>query len=274
MFNSYVVYRYSVAMCLIYLIFVSIDVIASDAPVVSETTKEHVGIKEADAQTESDQQEGMLSENDKRTMEKLKSVFNCTLVGTVISDAGKPVAIIEDNRSKVQKFYRQGDWIKGGRITEIVKDRVVIIKDGVAVELSLDSGSSRGTGVNIVENFDTEAISLVSAKTTIEASDVGIPKINREDLESIINAKEFDLPITMLDGGRLRIDDVPSNSNLNKLGLGVGDVIHTHNDQHAGVSSGEAFAQVLQQEFGENILRLEVEHQDGKPDVLYIEIDD
>ena len=216
---------------------------------------------------------------DKIEQEKLRKLMNFTLVGTVLSDAGKSVAIMEDNKTNEQKFYRMGGSIRGGRITKIQKDRVVITKDGVKIVLRLNGGTSRGGGVAMVEERYSDVdnnLEVASTKTDkVEKYDNGFPKIKREDLESIINAKEISLPVTMLDDGRLLIDDVQPDSLLAKLGLGIGDIIISYNTQpDVVVSSSEAFAQVLQQEFGEDLLRINVEHQDGKPDVLYIGIDD
>mgnify|MGYP004002362983 FL=1 len=248
-------------MCLIGLMVASINVSASDTTAVPESLT----------------QAGKLSENDKIILERLKKTFNITLVGTVISDSGKPVAIIENNISRDQKFYRLGDMIRGGRITEIIKDRVVLIKDGVELELKLNSGTNRGKTVPIVDNnYDrVENTEIPSADRKLDIfNESGFPKIDREVLDSIAKAEDFTIPVTTLDSGSFRVDDVQPDSALSKLGFQNGDIISLINSQMSekGVSFSSAIAQGLQQNFGENIIRFEME-RDGNQEVVYLEIE-
>jgi type II secretory pathway component PulC len=275
-----------------YLVVIVFGMFLVTATVVADGTKEPVvvgqivkteGNKEETIPPVSDQQKKKLSENDKIILERLKEIFDVTLVGAIISNTGKPVVIIEDNRSKIQKFYRQGDMIRGGRITEIYKDRVVLIKDGVELDLKLNSGASRRSGAPIIEKRYSDMDNTVDAKpgstepAKVEEYDSGfLPNIKREDLESIISAKEFSLPVTMLDDGGFRIDDVQPGGIFNKMGLGVGDVILSFNSQmpDTGSSFSDAIAQALPEGSGVNTLRIVVEDQDGNSDVLYLGIDD
>ena len=263
-------------MCLICLMVASIDVSASDSPVAPET----LDSEEAAVEPESDPQEGKLSENDKINAARLKKLLNITLVGIVLSDAGKSVAIIEDNRSDEQKFYRPNDWIRGGRIIKILKDRVVILKNGVDIELRINSGTNRGKVVPIAEkSYDnTENIQIASPDSKmaeVEEHNTGFPKVERKLLESIANAVDFSIPVTTLDDGRFRVDNVQPDSALFKLGLRNGDVISRVNAlvQDKDVSFSQAVAQGLEQNLGKNIIRLEIE-RDGDLGAVYFEIED
>ena len=279
MYLSNIVCRYMfVVICAIILVLTTVLADrAAESSGVKQVVKQE-GNKAVAVPSTSDPQPEMTSENDKFIIEKLKKMFNVTLVGTVISDTGKPVAIIEDNRSKVQKFYRLGDMIKGGRITGIYKDRFMLIKNGVEIELKLNSGTSHDKMGYIAgeddNHLEAATVGQISKTAEVEVFDSGFPKIQRAILDSIIHAENFTIPVTILDDGRFLVDDVQPDSVLSKLGFRSGDVVAFGVlIQDKGVSSSKAFAQGLQQRFGENILRMEVEH-DGKMEMLYIEIED
>ena len=242
--------------------------------VVADGTEESVVVEQTVKREQNRAPEEQLSKG-KVEQEKLRKLMNFTLVGTVLSDAGKSVAIIEENRTNEQKFYRMGDLIRGVHITKILKDRIILTKDNIDIQLRMNSGTGRGTGTVKIEKGFIEPASPVSAEPAkAEEYDSGFPKIERAILDSIIHAEDFTIPVTTLDDGRFRVDVVKPDSAFSKLGFRSGDVVAFGVQiQDKGVSSSKAFAQGLQQRFGENILRMEVEH-DGKMEMLYIEIED
>jgi len=265
MYLSDIVCRYTVVAVCVMLPFITTAL----AEVTDESEEVEQTVK-PDVQTEK------VSENEKIIMAKLKERFNFTLVGTVLSDIGKPVAIIEDNRTDEQKFYRLNDWIMGGRIIKIIKDKVVLTKDGVDFEVKLNNGKSRGTGAPVNEKrasgMDNDIDSAGTKTAKVEESDSGFPAIELKALEDLLQAPKFSLPLTPLDGGGLKVDAVPADGLLSTLGLKTGDVILNLNGWKtgAGTSFSDAVAGVLQQVEGKTLLRIELEDKDA----LYLEIDD
>ena len=246
------------------------------ATVPADGADESMVVEQAVSPEENKDPERQLSK-DKVAQDKLRKLMNFTLVGTVLSGSGKSVAIIEDNRTSEQKFYRMGDLIRGGHIVEIAKDKVVLIKDGVELELKLNSGTNRGKMAPIAENnYDQVENAEIPSPDSEPAIvyDNGFPKIEREVLDSLIHADDYTIPVTALSDGRFRVDDVKPDSALSKLGFRSGDMVSFGGEiKNKEVSSSKAFAQGLQQRFGENMLRMEVEHN-GEMEMLYVEIED
>ena len=72
-------------------------------------------------------------------------------------------------------------------------------KDGVEVEVKLNSGTSRGTDAVKIEEPQTEVASQVSTETVkVEEYDSGFPKIERKVLEELGKTPKFDLPVKSL----------------------------------------------------------------------------
>jgi type II secretory pathway component PulC len=68
------------------------------------------------------------------------------LVGVIMPEAGEPMAILEDPRTHEQELHTLGAQIDGVHLTRILKDRVILTSEGVAVEVRLAAPppSSRG----------------------------------------------------------------------------------------------------------------------------------
>lgn len=277
MYLSYMACSYTVVtVCMMLSVATTALADGADGSVIVEQTIKPERNKETAIKSTSDTQTEKMSENEKIIMAKLKKLFNFTLVGTVLSDTGKPVAIIEDNRINEQKFYRLNDWIRGGRIIKIMKDKVVLTKDGVDVEVKLNTGASRGKGAPVIEKRDSSMDNNVNAAGTksakVEEYDSGFPKIELNDLEELSHAPEFSLPVTPLDSGGVKVDAVPADGLLNTLGLETGDIVLNINGWKTGadVSFSEAVAGALQQVDGKTVLRIELKDKDP----LYLEVDD
>jgi type II secretion system protein C len=245
MYLSYRFFKYMVVtVCGIFLAITT---------VVADESKESVIVEKTVTPEKNRDPEEQLS-NSKIEQEELRRLMNFTLVGTVLSDAGKSIAIIEDNWSNEQKFYRLNDLIRGIRLTEIYKDRVVLMKNGVALDLMLNGGTNRSNDVPMEHESSW-------------------PRTELWVLEEIIRLEEFSLPVTQQEDGGFRVDYAEKDGLLDKLGLKTGTVINTFNTSipKTGSSFSDAISQALS--FSKDTLRLELEHN-GKPEVVYIEVID
>lgn len=59
------------------------------------------------------------------------------LVGVIMPEAGEPMAILEDPRTREQELHTLGAHIDGVHLTRILKDRVILTSEGVAIEVRL-----------------------------------------------------------------------------------------------------------------------------------------
>ncbi|MBT6048505.1 MAG: hypothetical protein HOG49_17015 [Candidatus Scalindua sp.] len=166
--------------------------------------------------------------------------MNFILVGTVMSDEGKSVAIFEDNQTNAQQFHRLGDTIEGGRITKILKDRVFLTEDDIEVELKI----GYGTG----SSYSYEGDDGKWATNTIK------PLTVDDDLS------ELEFNVLQVGEGGAEILEVQDDGLLSKLGLRPGDIIYNVN--HRETNSGLSFSKAVSQDIEngtEQQLRLEFE---------------
>jgi general secretion pathway protein C len=74
-----------------------------------------------------------------------KTPLEIRLRGTAVRDGGSSFAIIEDRRSRKEDLYHIGDTIQGeAKITQILRDRVVILRDGKKEILELSVTKEKG----------------------------------------------------------------------------------------------------------------------------------
>ena len=275
MFLSNVVYRCTaVIICGMFLVIATGVAAGKDESAVVEQT---VKIDE-----NSDTEEQLAKDSAKR--ERLRKLLNITLVGTVLSNTGKPVAIFEDSRSSKQKFYRLNDRLMDMHITEILKDRVMLTKGGVEIEIRLNSGTNRGAKPVKSRVYDTGIDS--SKSSTIVASveelnNEGIYKITSETIKRLGSPQGFEFTAIPLYDNGFHIDDsVLKNSILGKLGLQAGDVIFAVNSRVPEPNSflTDEFSQILDEEVqvetdGQDAIRIDVE-RGNKVKVIYLVIQD
>ena len=240
--------RYTVVTVSVMLPFITTALAeGTDEPVEVEQTVKPDGNREEAIQSTPDVPTEKMSENDEIIVAKLKEQINFTLVGTILSDTGKPVAIIEDHRTNEQKFYRLNDGIIGGRIIEIFKDKIVLAKDGVKVEVKLNSGTSN----------NIEAASTKTAK-----------------VEDLSHAPEFSLPVTSLDDEGLKVDEVgtaPADILLNDILLNASHTPELSPPVGGGLkvdTPADILLNELRLKTGDVILN------DGTKDTLNVKIDD
>jgi hypothetical protein len=84
------------------------------------------------------------------------------LVGVIMPEAGESMAILEDPLTHEQDLYPLGAQIGGVHLTRILRDRVVLTSDGVAVEVRLagppPASRNRAIPVRIPPNRARHAI--------------------------------------------------------------------------------------------------------------------
>ena len=177
--------------------------------------------------------------------------LNFVLVGTVLSDEGKSVAIFEDNKTNSQKFHRLGDTIEGGRITKILKDRVILTENNVKVELKIGYGTGNG-----------------QSQTDYNGEDDTITTHILKPLTGNTDLSELEVNVSQIYEGGAEVLEVEEDGLLSKLGLRSGDIIRNIN--HRETNDDLSFSEVVAQDIenGQEQLRLELE-RDGEKKVIY-----
>jgi type II secretory pathway component PulC len=169
------------------------------------------------------------------------------LVGTVMSDEGKSIAIFEDNKTHAQRFHKLGDTIEGIRITKILKDRVFLTENDVEVELEI----GYGTG----------------STHTYEGGN------SRESLTSDDDLSELEYNVSQLYEDGVEIIEVEEGGTLSKLGLQPGDIVRDVNG--SGINADLSFIKAVSLDFErhegqllDGMLRLEIV-RNGEEKALY-----
>lgn len=182
---------------------------------------------------------------------------NLVLVGTVLSDAGKSVAIFEDSRTNAQQFHELGDEMEYGRITKILKDKVFLVKNGDEVELKIGFGSGGGSFVEDHSQAN-ESGGIDQSMTT------NVMKPFTRD----VDLSELEVNVSQIYEGGAEVLDVEEDGLLSKLGLQPGDIIRNINlrETDADLSFSEAISQDI--ESGKEQLRLELE-RNGEKKIIY-----
>jgi hypothetical protein len=275
MYLSNRVFKYvAVSVCVMFPVITTVIADVADVYVEVEQTVKPEDNREAEDQ---------LSKNNAERA-RLRTLLNFTLVGTVLSNAGKPIAILEDSRSSKQKFYRLDDRLMGMHITKILKDRVMLTKDGIEIEIRLNSGTSREAKAARTEKYNpgTDAYKSSTKPASVEElHNNGIYQVPLETLKHLSRPQEFELPeMPRYDKGFYIDSDVLEGGILGMLGLQAGDVILAVSSRVpvAGSLFSEEISQLLQQEEqvesgGKDVIRLDVERGKGV-EVLYLEIQD
>ena len=107
------------------------DVTKRRAPVINEATYEVINEKDLFRPSRSASEK-----KDEKTDEKAAPKNPPKLFGTIILDNTK-TAILQDSESRVTKIYKLNEQIAGYTISEILKDKVVLVKDGEKYEVKL-----------------------------------------------------------------------------------------------------------------------------------------
>ena len=191
------------------------------------------------------------------------SELDLVLLGTVLHDPGKPMAIIQDGETGEQKLYWLGDVVEGGRLTKILRDSVTLTFAENEVELGL-TGGARGTPA-------TAATVTGLVQPPLSQTDGAFWRVERHTLHDLSRARELSAHVTSLGVRGVRVDKVQADGFFHKLGLQQGDIIHNINGRVPGAELSLQQA-IEQKEMGETMLRLEIDRQ-GRMNFLYYEFD-
>ena len=173
------------------------------------------------------------------------------LVGTILQDATRPGAIIEDRRAKTQQLYRLGDRVGGGRLTKILDDRVILMFQGAELELRLGSTAS------------SQAPAQPSAAPEF-------PSLERHALLRLSGAPGLDRQVQPVGDKGVQVRDAPAGGLLETLGVRKGDIIRTINGSVPGASL--PVSEAIEPALRTRMLRLHVERADGTHAVYYFQI--
>ncbi len=185
------------------------------------------------------------------------------LLGTVLHDAGRPMAIIQVGKAGEQGLYRLGDVVDGGRVIKIQSDSVTLTFAEIEVELQLVGGAS--------STSTAAALATGPVHPPLAQTEHGFWRVERETLNDLGRSSELIGDVTPLGDEGVRIDRVKANGLLHKLGLNQGDIIRSVDARMLG--SGLSLQQALAQtRTDESLLRLEIDRQ-GEMDVLYYQFD-
>lgn len=191
------------------------------------------------------------------------------LVGVVVRQDGQPLAIIEDRGTRKQTLYKLGALVRGGRVTSIAEDRVVLTFTGGDVELRLATSPSGTTAATQSPAPPTVAaapsVPVVAATPPVNDH---FQQIDRATLGRFLGALDLVTGVTAVDGG-VKVADVRGASLFQALGLSKGDLIKNVNGKVPG--AGGSLSQVIQQAAQQGMMRFELQ-RDGRPDVKYLQI--
>jgi hypothetical protein len=196
-----------------------------------------------------------------------------TLTGLIIRDGGDALAIIEDRRTRKPGLYRVGAPLAGGRLAEILPDRVrIAFGDGlVDVRLAMASGPVAPTAARPAVPLDRpERTQAASSPPHVDDPTGRFRSMDRAVLESFLGAPDLQANVTPLERhGGLRVGEVPRSGLFEALGLSTGDIIHNVNGR---VPDGETpLPEVIRRAASGGMLRFQVKRR-GAMDVRYIHL--
>lgn len=196
------------------------------------------------------------------------------LVGTILRESGAAVAIIEDKRTKKQAVYRLGAAVGGGRIAQILPDRVVIgFGDDQVVELRLATTPQTGPVAPPPAGRPVPGVVTTPAPTppSPHVETPGFRRVGRQTLERLASAPELVTQVTPVENKGVRVGEVLPAGLLETLGVRSGDIILNVNGRVP--SATLPLSSIVTQAAGETpVLRVELE-RGGAMDVVYIQIE-
>lgn len=164
-----------------------------------------------------------------------KTPLDIRLRGTAVRDAGDSFAVIEDRRTRKEDLYHTGDMILGeAKLTQIFRDRVVILREGKEEVLELSVSKEVGKGGRR-EVASSKPQPLVPG-SGVQRLDANRWSVSREELESAkANMSQLMTQVRIApnftegqpDGFKLL--SIKRGSLFDRLGLRNGDVIRQIN---------------------------------------------
>jgi len=148
---------------------------------------------------------------------------NLKLKGTAISGLFKPIAIIEDTSVNENRWYKVGDTLYGGRITEIKRGAVVLDMNGSLYLFGLPEGTIEACGA-VYEDEGALALGekIGDNKWRIELG-AAIDMLTR--INMIMKEARIRPYFAVGKAAGVRIDRIQNGSVIGKMGLEDGDII-------------------------------------------------
>jgi len=147
------------------------------------------------------------------------------LKGTAISGIFKPIAIIENEITKQNRWYNVGDTLRGGRIVEIRRGAIVLDMNGSQYLFGLPEGEIGDT----IPAYSEEGVEAVALGEKIGEN---VWKVNLDAAIDILTRtskimKEARIRPYFAIGkaAGIRVDRIKEGSVINQMGLKDGDVI-------------------------------------------------
>lgn len=166
------------------------------------------------------------------------TALKLTLRGTVSGGAGQAYAVIEDDERQRQQLYRQGDEVQGAEIRKILRERVVLRRNGADEVLSMKAPETAAAETAAVKPEAGEPAAPVESlgKVSLSAADL---QAAAGDLNNL--AQQATIRPYFVEGRRdgFLLARVQPRSLFSRLGLRSGDVIKQVDGQ-AVTSVGQA----------------------------------
>lgn len=203
-----------------------------------------------------------------------RKAADLALIGLIIREGADGIAIIEDRRTRRQGLYRVGAMIGGGRLTEILPDRVTLVFVDGEVELRLAGTPAEGTSAPppsgpVVVIPQPEPSPPPPVPEPVGETSSPFPRIDRGSLDQLIRAPDPVMNVTPVEDRGVRVDEVRKASLFEVLGLRKGDIIRNVNGRVPGAA--DPLPRIIEQAVETGILRFELE-RNGRMDVKYLQI--
>lgn len=206
--------------------------------------------------------------------EGLRRASDLALIGLIIREGAEGIAVIEDRRTKRQSLYRVGALVGGGRLREILPDRVKLAFSDGEIELRLAgtpgvaASAPPPLGPLVVVPSPVPSPPPRVPEPGAEASSP-FPRIDRAHLDELIRSPDLVMNVTPVEERGVQVGDVRKSSLFEILGLRKGDIIRNVNGKVPGAAA--PLPQVIEQAAQGGMLRFELE-RNGRMDVKYIPI--
>jgi type II secretion system protein C len=148
------------------------------------------------------------------------TTINMELWGTI---TGKPsMAFIFSPDTNQQGMFRLNDTVNGFRLVKISSGKIVLEKNGDAWELILKAKNSNTLSSGKAVIFSDPA----SGTIVVNKMQFLTQMLQAKDMLQAIKIFPISDPVTSKLGG-FRVDNVPSNSLIDEVGIKTGDVIYS-----------------------------------------------
>ena len=149
------------------------------------------------------------------------------LLGTVVGSKKYALAIIEDKELQTQKVYKIGHPISGGVITDILREKIIILLDGRYVIFRIEGGAGSGkehVAPNLDEGSKLITVNLQDMQVAFESLNQPMSKAAMVPLSSDPESG----------AGGFKLQNLDAGSALQKMGFKNGDVIEEMNGNPIG----------------------------------------